>query len=176
MDNGSRPPFDIEQFSFPCEWWVNGELLGIVDSADSGDSIAFICEEKCEHRAWGYKRFPGRQWGRFYVPCEHHWQTARITCVPGSMLLWFPEREMALMPDAILEREYQLHLAHFDRRMQRGNETSGDTRKPQDHFTGAGLAASLAAELEGGPKEVDRQRETGAGGSGSGAPQPTPAA
>src|SRR5690348_14115687 len=107
-----RPPFDLSNRAFRLEWWIDDELVWSGESSETADGFAYCCEE-CGHRVWAYKRFPNRALLTMYVSCARH-QSSRPFEIPGSLVLWFHDETRA-MPDALVEREAEIHLAYYER-------------------------------------------------------------
>lgn len=114
------PQYDLNSLDFECEWQAEG-LLVSTRSQYGGDSIAFVCEQ-CEHAAWAYIRYPNRPWVKYYGSCLNH-PVMRPAEVHGSMLTWWAKEQLMAMPDAFIEREYHLHLAHYDKEQSYERDT-----------------------------------------------------
>jgi hypothetical protein len=132
-----------DQSDFDLEWYADGVLAARMRTTATSDGFIFLCEACGYDKPWGAKYFPNRAMTKFYSACKDHPPTRGE--VPGSMILWFHD-EMREMPDSLVEREYNLHLAHYERTKDE-KQASGDTRKAAvPSFS----PASLLAELEGG--------------------------
>jgi hypothetical protein len=104
------PDFDLSNSSFDLEWWIEGTRYARVKSPESSDGFAYVCEE-CG-TPWAYKYFPNRALIKFYGACPKH-PSSRGE-VPGSLILWWVD-ELDRLPPALVEREYQIHLTHYER-------------------------------------------------------------
>jgi hypothetical protein len=102
--------FDLSNSSFDLEWWIEGTRYARVKSPESGDGFAYFCEA-CE-AVWAAKYFPNRAVTKFYGACARH-PSSRGE-VPGSLVLWWHD-ELERMPAALVEREYLIHLTHYER-------------------------------------------------------------
>lgn len=105
------PPPDPSNETYRLEYWAEGVFQAELLSRETADGFAFVCEE-CGHRMWGAKYFPNRALIKFYSACPAHPPTRGE--IPGSMICWWSD-ELERMPAALVEREYALHLAYYER-------------------------------------------------------------
>lgn len=114
------PPLPDLSEVYRVEWYADGGLTAATLSRETVDGFIFLCEECGLDSPWGAKFFPNRATIRFYSACRHH--SAKRYEIPGSMILWFID-EMKDMPDAIISREFDVHLAYYDKETHHERDT-----------------------------------------------------
>jgi hypothetical protein len=133
---------------YRLEWWADGERIEVL-SRETSDGFVFVCQQCGFDHPWGAKYFPNRALTKFYGACRNH--PAHRLEIPGSMILWFAEQELERMPDVLVEREFNVHLAYYLKESQRETQFSGDTRKAVPRIS----AEELFGGLEGGTGTSD---------------------
>lgn len=103
----------------PVHFFLGSSLLGSSAIEMEGNkhglrplSTAYFCPECGE--VWARAMIPGQKWEVWHLHCEKH-ELPYPFRVPGSM--WIPwERTFNdALPRVVLEREFYLHLAVYDR-------------------------------------------------------------
>lgn len=54
-------------------------------------------------------------WSIVYVPCEAHIDVNQTFCIPGSMLISDDPELLRVAPDAMIEREFEIHLTFAEK-------------------------------------------------------------
>ena len=96
----------------PIEFFIGDHSMGRSFVAGEDRSRAFFCES-CG-TIWARAQIPGARWIIESLLCENH-QLDWPFRIPGSIwLLWEPAFN-ASFPPALVEREFRLALAIYDR-------------------------------------------------------------
>lgn len=101
-----------EEGLYHLQWWVDGERVDERFVTETSDGFLFLCQDCGYDKPWAAKYFPNRALTKFYSACRNHPPLRGE--VPGSLVLWFHD-ELERMPAVLVEREYLIHLAHYER-------------------------------------------------------------
>lgn len=113
------------------EWMLEGEQVGQTELSEEllamihlwPASIAAFCHH-CG-RVWAGMRVPGKKFHPRYLPCEHCPAILNDE-VPGSLWFNWDRSFTEALPDRLIEREFALHLAFYDKEIINEAQT-GDT-------------------------------------------------
>lgn len=94
-------------------FWADGESLGEIRQweAYSENSQFFYCYS-CD-AIWGKIEYPNRHFQLVHLCCRKHRDERSEWYLPGSLLSDWDELDG--LPDAVIRREFQIHLEELER-------------------------------------------------------------